>query len=56
MKLDEALQMKNVLENEIKALLLEFTKQTSLIAKITSEYSRDVDGHYYEVDAEVKLK
>ena len=60
MKLDEALQMKNVLENEITALLVEFSKQTGLVASITSEYSRVSDDglvkHYYEVDAEVKLE
>ena len=60
MKIDEAIQMKNVLENEITALLVEFSKQTGLVASVTTEYKLVYDGgfarHYYGVKAEVKLK
>ena len=62
MKLDEAIQMKNVLENEITALLVEFSKQTGLAANITSKCERVPDDsssffhlHFYDVEAEVKI-
>ena len=61
MKLDEAIQMKNVLENEIVALLMEFTKETGLVASISSEHTRErtevqwVYTDHYDVEAEVKI-